>query len=55
MDIMKEADFRKAIKSDPDKAYLFFGDEDYMKNFAVNTAIARRPLRYTASSRKWAK
>jgi len=39
MDIMKEADFRKAIKSDPDKAYLFFGDEDYMKNFAVNTAI----------------
>ena len=39
MNMIKEADFRKAIKSEPDKAYLFFGDEDYMKSFAVNTAI----------------
>ena len=38
MNMIKEADFRKAIKSEPDKAYLFFGDEDYMKSFAVTTA-----------------
>lgn len=38
MVIMKEADFRKEIKSAPDKAYLFFGDEDYMKIFALKTA-----------------
>lgn len=39
MELMKEADFRKRIKTTPDNAYLFFGDEDYMKIFAVNTAI----------------
>lgn len=38
MEIMKEADFRKEIKTNPDKAYLFFGEEDYMKSFALNTA-----------------
>lgn len=39
MDIIKEADFRKEIKSKPRTAYLFVGDEDYMKSFAVTTAI----------------
>ena len=38
MEIMKEADFRKEIKTNPDKAYLFFGEEDYMKSFALSTA-----------------
>ena len=40
MDIIKESDFRKEIKSKPGKGYLFFGDEDYMKNFAVDTAVS---------------
>ena len=39
MEIIKEADFRKEIKSEPRTAYLFVGDEDYMKSFAVTTAI----------------
>ncbi len=39
MDIIKEADFRKEIKAEPRSAYLFVGDEDYMKSFAVTTAI----------------
>ena len=38
MEIMKEADFRKEIKTNPYKAYLFFGEEDYMKSFALSTA-----------------
>ena len=38
MNIIKEADFRKEIKSKPAPGYLFVGDEDYMKSFAVNTA-----------------
>ncbi len=38
MEIMKEADFRKEIKTNPANAYLFFGEEDYMKSFALNTA-----------------
>ena len=39
MNIMKEADFRREIKSEPGTAYLFFGEEDYTKNHAV--ALAR--------------
>ncbi|MBE6647459.1 MAG: DNA polymerase III subunit delta [Ruminococcaceae bacterium] len=39
MDFIKEADFRKEIKSSPRAAYLFFGDEDYMKKFALDTAV----------------
>lgn len=39
MEIIKEADFRREIKSSPRKAYLFFGDEDYMKKFALDTAV----------------
>lgn len=38
MKIIKESDFRKEIKSKPDPAYLFFGEEDYMKVFAITTA-----------------
>ena len=38
MEIIKEADFRKEIKSAPRAAYLFFGEEDYMKAFAIKKA-----------------
>lgn len=38
--IIKEADFRKEIKSTPASGYLFFGDEDYMKKFALDTAVS---------------
>ena len=38
MNIIKESDFRKEIKSKPQKAYLFFGEEDYMKSFAIKAA-----------------
>ena len=38
MEIIKEADFRKEIKNKPRGAYLFFGDEDYMKSFALKLA-----------------
>ncbi len=38
--IIKEADFRKQIKSAPASGYLFFGEEDYMKKHALDTAIA---------------
>ncbi len=42
MQIMKEADFRREIKSNPGAAYLFFGDEDYTKNHAI--ALARESI-----------
>ena len=38
MRIIKEADFRKEIKSSPSLAYLFFGEEDYMKAHALKVA-----------------
>jgi DNA polymerase III delta subunit len=38
MEIIKEADFRKQIKSEPKTGYLFYGDEDYMKSFALKVA-----------------
>ena len=37
-EIIKEADFRKEIKSAPRTGYLFFGDEDYLKSFSVKLA-----------------
>lgn len=40
--ILKDADFRKQIKGAPDAGYLLFGEEDYLKSFAVNEA--RREL-----------
>lgn len=36
--IIKEADFRKELKSNPGTGYLFFGDEDYLKGFAIRQA-----------------
>jgi len=38
MDILKESDFRKELKATPRAGYLFFGDEDYLKSFAVKQA-----------------
>ncbi len=38
MNILKEADFRKELKGTPGAGYLFFGDEDYLKSFAVRQA-----------------
>ena len=38
MNIIKEADFRREIKTAPRAGYLFFGEEDYLKAFAVRTA-----------------
>ena len=36
--ILKEADFRKALKTAPTGGYLFFGEEDYMKSAAIRIA-----------------
>ncbi len=38
MEIIKEADLRKELKSKPRAGYLFFGEEDYMKNFSLRLA-----------------
>ena len=38
MEIIKEDVFRKQIKKGLSGGYLFFGDEDYMKAYAVNAA-----------------
>ncbi len=40
MNIIKEADFRREIKSTPAKAYLLFGEEDYLKSHALAAAKA---------------
>ncbi|MBE6602627.1 MAG: DNA polymerase III subunit delta [Ruminococcaceae bacterium] len=36
--ILKESDFRKELKKEPRLGYLFFGDEDYLKTFAIKLA-----------------
>ncbi len=36
--IIKDADFHKQIKSAPAAGYLLFGEEDYLKDFAVRRA-----------------
>lgn len=38
MSIIKEADFRRQIKASPEKCYLFFGEEEYMKSYALKLA-----------------
>lgn len=38
MEIIKEDAFRRQLKSGLSGAYLFFGDEDYMKNFSLQNA-----------------
>ncbi len=37
-EIITESDFRKSIVKSPARGYLFFGDEDYLKSFALKTA-----------------
>lgn len=38
MDIIREDVFRKQLKQGAQGGYLFFGDEDYLKSFALKTA-----------------
>lgn len=38
LNILKDADFRREIKSAPATGYLLFGEEDYLKNLAVSYA-----------------
>lgn len=38
MDLLKESDFRKEIKAEPRLGYVFFGEEDYLKSFAIRAA-----------------
>ncbi len=38
--IIKEADFRKELKTNPTGGYLFFGEEDYMKAASLRMARA---------------
>ena len=38
LNILKDADMRREIKSTPATGYLFFGEEDYLKNLAVTYA-----------------
>ena len=38
MELLKDSDFRKELKSTPRPGYLFFGDEDYLKAFAIGQA-----------------
>ncbi len=39
LNIIKESDFRKELKSSPRLGYLFFGDEDYLKAHAMRSAM----------------
>lgn len=38
MELLKDTDFRKECKSAPRVGYLLFGEEDYLKSYAVQTA-----------------
>jgi DNA polymerase-3 subunit delta len=38
MELLKEADFRKLLKGGLQGGYLFFGDEDYLKQHALRSA-----------------
>ena len=38
MEIIKEEAFRKQLKKGLSGAYLFFGDEDYLKSFSLKSA-----------------
>ena len=40
MEIIKEDAFRKQLKKGISGAYLFFGDEDYLKSFSLKSARA---------------
>jgi DNA polymerase-3 subunit delta len=39
MELLRESDFRKELKSGPRAGYLFFGDEDYLKAHALRNAM----------------
>ena len=41
--IITEAAFRKMIAANPSGGYLFFGDEDYLKSYALKAARAAVP------------
>ena len=41
MNIVKEADFRRQIKSSPEKCYLFFGDEVVITKSEMTTRLVR--------------
>lgn len=38
MKIIKESELKKELKSPNSRAYLFFGEEDYMKNYYISAA-----------------
>ncbi len=38
VEILKDTDFKKELKSSLRRGYLFFGEEDYLKSFAVRSA-----------------
>lgn len=38
MKIIKESEFKKELKAPTASAYLFFGEEDYMKNYYISAA-----------------
>lgn len=38
MVVLNETDFRKKMKTDPKGFFLFFGTEDYLKNYAITVA-----------------
>ena len=42
MNVIKEADFRRQIKASPEKCYLFYGEEEYMKSYSLS--LARQTL-----------
>ena len=38
MELLKDSDFKKELKGTPRRGYLFFGEEDYLKSFALKSA-----------------
>lgn len=38
LNILSEVDFRKILKANPSGMYLFFGAEDYLKNYCIGAA-----------------
>lgn len=38
MVVLNESDFRKKMKTDPEGFFLFFGAEDYLKNYCITVA-----------------
>lgn len=38
MELLKDSDFKKELKASPRAGYLFFGEEDYLKSYALRAA-----------------